>query len=171
MDFGKIISMLQGKTEPQLVRFVSDKGPNSCKACLEHHGKIFKQDDPNKPQLPIHPNCRCRYEEVKDFNTNAQLSRQNNSKTRQFLRNLPEATQTALEMKYLAASTGEIIGVTKAAALMVTEYRIWAARARTVVLASPKLTWPEKMNLCDKLANALAKNDIRTILIIHEKYK
>ena len=74
-------------------------------------------------------------------------------------------------MKYLAASTGEIIGTTKAAALMVTEYGMWAARARTVVLASPKLTWSEKMNLCDKLANALAKNDIHTILIIHEKYK
>ena len=64
MELDKIMSMLQGKTEPQLVRFVSDKGPNSCKACLEHHGRIFKQNDPNKPQLPIHPNCRCKYEEL-----------------------------------------------------------------------------------------------------------
>ena len=64
MELDKIMSMLQGKTEPKLVRFVSDKGPNSCKACLEHHGRIFKQNDPNKPQLPIHPNCRCKYEEL-----------------------------------------------------------------------------------------------------------
>ena len=64
MELDKIIQMLKGKTEPQLVRFVSDKGPNSCKACLEHHGRIFKQNDPNKPQLPIHPNCRCKYEEL-----------------------------------------------------------------------------------------------------------
>ena len=32
MDFDKIMSMLQGKTEPQLVRFVSDKGLNSCQS-------------------------------------------------------------------------------------------------------------------------------------------
>ena len=64
MDFDKIMSMLKRETEVKLVRFISDKGPNSCKACLEHHGKIFKHDDPNKPLLPIHPNCRCRYEEL-----------------------------------------------------------------------------------------------------------
>ena len=64
MDFEKIISRLKSETEVKLVRFISDKGPNSCAACLEHHGKIFKQDDPNKPLLPIHPNCRCKYEEL-----------------------------------------------------------------------------------------------------------
>ena len=62
MELDKIMQMLKGKTEPKLVRFVSDKGANSCKACLEHHGKIFRADAADKPQLPIHPNCRCKYE-------------------------------------------------------------------------------------------------------------
>ena len=159
MDFDEIMQMLKGKTEPQLVRFVSDKGPNSCKACLEHHGKIFRADAADKPQLPIHPNCRCKYEVVKESDAKTQSSGTNNSKNRQFLRNLPEATQTALEMKYLAASTGEIIGATKAAALMVTEYGIWAARARDAVLKSKTLSLKEQMDIYDKLKKALEKNE------------
>ena len=62
MELDKIMQMLKGKTEPQLVRFISDKGPNSCKDCLKHHGQIFCADAPDKPKLPIHPNCRCKYE-------------------------------------------------------------------------------------------------------------
>ena len=171
MDFDKIMQMLKGKTEPKLVRFISDKGPNSCKACLKHHGKIFRADARDKPKLPIHPNCRCKYEEVKESDAKTQSSGTNNSKIGQFLRNLPEAVQNTLEMKFLAAGTGEIIGTTKAAALMVTEYGIWAAKTQKVVLASQKLNWDEKLDICNKLANALAKNDIRTILIIYKKYK
>ena len=58
----KIISRLKSETEVKLVRFISDKGPNSCKDCLKHHGQIFCADTPDKPKLPIHPNCRCKYE-------------------------------------------------------------------------------------------------------------
>jgi len=25
---------------------------------------IFAEDDKNKPEIPIHPNCRCKYEEL-----------------------------------------------------------------------------------------------------------
>ena len=171
MELDEIMQMLKGKTEPQLVRFVSDKGPNSCKACLEHHGKIFRADAADKPQLPIHPNCRCKYEEVKESDAKTQSSGTNNSKIGQFLRNLPEAVQNVLEMKYLAASTGEIIGTTKAAALMVTEYGMWAARARDAVLRSKTLSLEEQMDIYDKLKKALEKNDIRTILMIYNKYK
>jgi hypothetical protein len=76
-----------------------------------------------------------------------------------------------LSVQFQLNTGGEIIGVTKAAALMVTEYGMWAARARDAVLRSKTLSLEEQMNLCDKLANALAKNDIRTILIIYKKYK
>ena len=66
MEIEQIMQMLKGKTEAEFVRFVSDKGPNSCKFCRAHHGKIFRMDDPEKPQLPIHPNCRCKYEEINE---------------------------------------------------------------------------------------------------------
>lgn len=62
MELDQIIQMLKGKTEIKLVKFISDKGPNSCEDCLKHHGEVFQLDDPEKPELPIHPNCRCKYE-------------------------------------------------------------------------------------------------------------
>ena len=62
MELDQIMKMLKGKTEIKLVKFVSDKGPNSCEECLKHHGEIFQADDPDKPELTIHPNCRCKYE-------------------------------------------------------------------------------------------------------------
>ena len=62
MELDQIIQMLKGKTEIKLVKFISDKGPNSCEDCLKHHGEVFQLDDPNKPELPIHPYCRCKYE-------------------------------------------------------------------------------------------------------------
>ena len=62
MELDQIIQMLKGKTEIKLVKFISDKGPSSCEECLKHHGEVFQLDDPNKPELPIHPNCRCKYE-------------------------------------------------------------------------------------------------------------
>ena len=64
MEFDQIIKMLKGKTEIKLVKFISDKGPNSCEDCLKHHGEVFQLDDPEKTELPIHPNCRCKYVEV-----------------------------------------------------------------------------------------------------------
>ena len=62
MELDQIMKMLKGKIEIKLVKFVSDKGPNSCEECLKHHGEIFQADNPDKPELPIHPNCRCKYE-------------------------------------------------------------------------------------------------------------
>ena len=62
MELDQIMKMLKGKIEIKLVKFVSDKGPNSCEDCLKHHGEVFQLDDPEKPELPIHPNCRCKYE-------------------------------------------------------------------------------------------------------------
>jgi len=64
LDFDNIAQMLKKQTDVRLVKFISDKGPNSCKACLAHHGKVFRKDDPGNPKLPIHPNCRCKYEDL-----------------------------------------------------------------------------------------------------------
>ena len=99
------------------------------------------------------------------------LLAENRSTTRQKISHWRDATLTALEMKYLPASIGEIIGGVKVAAIAVTDYGIWAARARSVVSKSKKLNDDEKLNIYEKLAEALAKKDIRTILLIHEKYK
>ena len=109
------------------------------------------------------------YSVSKIFNT--KLLAKNNSTSRQRLYNLKDATITALEMKYLPTGIGEIIGGVKVASIAVTDYGIWAARARNVVLKSKKLNDDERDDIIAKIAEAFAKKDIRTILMIHEKYK
>lgn len=49
---------------PRYVRFVAETGKRTCNACQRYDGRIFAESDTNKPHLPIHPNCRCRYELV-----------------------------------------------------------------------------------------------------------
>ena len=51
---------------PGKVLYVADNGKNTCRECLENDGEIFDIDDPDLPQLPIHPNCRCKYVSASD---------------------------------------------------------------------------------------------------------
>ena len=73
MGLDQVMQMLNEKNEIKLVKFISDKGPNSCEDCLKHHGKIFCIDDSNKPELPIHPNCRCKYEPIDTSSKNTAM--------------------------------------------------------------------------------------------------
>lgn len=34
-------------------------GEYPCPQCAEYDGKVFDVDDPNAPEVPVHPNCRC----------------------------------------------------------------------------------------------------------------
>ena len=43
------------------VMFAAELGKNCCKTCQELHGRIFPENDSGKPEIPLHPNCRCRY--------------------------------------------------------------------------------------------------------------
>ena len=43
------------------ILYVADTGENTCRECSDNDGKIFDIDDPGLPQLPVHPNCRCKY--------------------------------------------------------------------------------------------------------------
>ena len=72
MDPLKIEEMLESfdnelkekdQNDPWLV-YISDKGKNSCFKCTKNHGKRFRETDLSKPALPIHPNCRCKYEKL-----------------------------------------------------------------------------------------------------------
>jgi len=48
------------------VLYVADNGDNTCQDCLDNDGRIFDIDDPELPQLPIHPHCRCKYVSAAD---------------------------------------------------------------------------------------------------------
>lgn len=62
MNIEELVQYINRITPAHLVRFVSEKGENSCDDCLKYHNQIFEENDKNRPELPIHPNCRCKYE-------------------------------------------------------------------------------------------------------------
>ena len=176
MELDQIMQLLKAKTEVKLLRFVSERGPNCCSACLALDGKVFQADDPDLPELPIHPNCRCKLVEQDSREqvnrpTEVNLLAENQSKSKQFVRNIPEATQTALEMKYMPTGTSEMIGGVKAASIIATDYNMWATKASRAVMLSQKLSLKEQVTLYNEIANARSKKDIRTIIKIYNKYK
>ena len=62
MNIEELVEYINSITPSRLVRFVSEQGENSCRDCLKHHNQIFEENDKDRPKLPIHPNCRCKYE-------------------------------------------------------------------------------------------------------------
>ena len=66
MELDNIVGCLKQITAPHLLRFVSEKGENSCEKCKKYHNLIFEENDKNIPKIPIHPNCRCKFEHVKN---------------------------------------------------------------------------------------------------------
>ena len=62
----EIQRMGHGYSSDQMLKvlYVSDNGENTCQDCLDNDGRIFDIDDPELPQLPIHPHCRCKYVSV-----------------------------------------------------------------------------------------------------------
>ena len=43
------------------LRFISDKSKTTCEECKKYDKMVFAEDDPSKPAIPIHPNCKCHY--------------------------------------------------------------------------------------------------------------
>ena len=184
MDLNELTQKLSDALLPKYWYFVAEKDGDCCEKCRRFDGKVFSDEDPAKPELPIHPNCRCKLVKQKTPGKNiasvlsdtpdtpdTKLLAESRSTNRQKLSHWRDAALTALEMKYLPTGIGEMIGGIKVASIAVTDYGIWAARARNVVSKSKKLNDDERLNIYEKLAEALAKKDIRTILIIYKKYK
>ena len=169
MDLNELTQKLSDTLLPKYWCFVAEKDGDCCEKCKRFDGKVFSDEDPAKPELPIHPNCRCKFIKQNTPGNNVaptlspmpetKLLAKNNSTNRQRLNNLKDATITALEMKYLPTGIGEMIGGVKVASIAVTDYGIWAGRARNVVSKSKKLNDDEKLNIYGKLANALAKKE------------
>lgn len=41
--------------------FTTEDDINVCATCYPYHDRVYDNDDPYKPEIPVHPNCRCRY--------------------------------------------------------------------------------------------------------------
>lgn len=46
------------------VRFVTELDRKVCVICRVYEGAVYELDDVRKPDIPLHPNCRCHYEYV-----------------------------------------------------------------------------------------------------------
>ena len=61
MDLEKLISKISEVSLVEYWRFVAEKDGDCCENCKRFDGKVFSDEDPAKPGLPIHPNCRCSW--------------------------------------------------------------------------------------------------------------
>ena len=43
------------------LRFISEKSKTTCEECKKYDKMVFAEDDPSKPAIPIHSNCKCHY--------------------------------------------------------------------------------------------------------------
>ena len=50
-----------GSINSNKVIFKNDPSSNVCNFCYPLDDRIFEANDPNKPEIPVHPNCHCRY--------------------------------------------------------------------------------------------------------------
>lgn len=53
---------------------------NTCSECAAFDGKYFDIDDDSKPDIPLHPNCRCLYINVPPFGWEPSVRKDNESK-------------------------------------------------------------------------------------------
>ena len=61
MDLNEVTQKLSNALLPKYWRFVAERDGNCCEKCKRFDGKVFSDEDPAKPELPIHPNCRCKF--------------------------------------------------------------------------------------------------------------
>ncbi len=61
MNIDLITGRIAETTATAYWRFISENSSSTCDRCSGYDGKVFSDDDPAKPVLPLHPNCRCRW--------------------------------------------------------------------------------------------------------------
>lgn len=65
----------------QKVEWLATLEQNTCEICAKLDGKVFDLDDPKKPKIPRHPNCRC---DLIPYISNEKKFRKDN-KTKQYI--------------------------------------------------------------------------------------
>lgn len=70
----KMLELLSQQREDKQIEdkwlvFIAEKGKNNCVECSRYHKKRFRESDSDRPALPIHSNCRCKYEKFSSPNT------------------------------------------------------------------------------------------------------
>ena len=64
MRIDDITETLSARTQQKYWHFIAENDGKCCEKCRRFSGRIFSDDDPAKPELPLHPNCRCTFKEA-----------------------------------------------------------------------------------------------------------
>lgn len=67
MEMKQLMSEIWEQTQHEYLEFVAENDQKCCQLCRGFDGKIFRDDDPERPEIPLHPNCRCRYRIIRHF--------------------------------------------------------------------------------------------------------
>lgn len=59
MSMKTIMEEIWNRTRHKYWKFIAEDDQRCCPVCKELDGSVFRDDDPNFPKLPLHPNCRC----------------------------------------------------------------------------------------------------------------
>ena len=60
-DINRALAEITEYKMKKYLRFISEKSKTTCEECKKYDKMVFAEDDPSKPQIPIHPNCKCHY--------------------------------------------------------------------------------------------------------------
>lgn len=63
----------QTKFHEQLVQVITAMDDRVCDICEEYENEEFDEDDPNAPDLPLHPSCRCYFDEAVNESTGKKI--------------------------------------------------------------------------------------------------
>ena len=83
------------QSNPWLV-YVAEKSRTSCMKCQENHAKRFRYSDSSRPELPIHPNCKCKYVPLSEATAEMTTMRS----IKMFVRGEPKYQSTSLREMY-----------------------------------------------------------------------
>ena len=60
-DINRALAEITEYKMKKYLRFISEQSQNTCEECKKYDKMVFDENDPSKPEIPIHPNCKCRY--------------------------------------------------------------------------------------------------------------
>ena len=150
MDIAQLTNLINDSSKKGMVKFVSESGPHTCAECSDYDGMLFYIDAPDLPQLPLHPNCRCKYVSVDDpqRDVTAQVEEHGITAKLVALHDLPEAEASALAKQIsVARAENEIIGRQKLFLLFNGRYLLSSDGKLLLPAVSGKSTATEEKDL------------------------
>ena len=112
MELDEIMALLKANTAVtprRFYKYVAEKKTGACAKCLRLAGEIFSKNDPNIPQLPLHPNCNCKLIEVDQAEYQKQQEQNPKNDETQKVNNITAQDKEHVVKANLANATSSVI--------------------------------------------------------------